>query len=98
MVTLGLGSWLGFETVVKHGAPFSRTDLAHELDRHQTDNRMLFGGSLLWQPAFIQLRQDRHQALRVVGGMEGLDDIMTSTLFLYTYPGLTTAMLTGRSR
>jgi CDP-4-dehydro-6-deoxyglucose reductase, E1 len=53
MLTLGLGSWLGFKTAVKHASPFSRTDLAQELDRHQTDNRMLFGGSLLRQPAFV---------------------------------------------
>jgi CDP-6-deoxy-D-xylo-4-hexulose-3-dehydrase len=35
-------------------APFSRTGLAHELNRHQIGNRMLYGGNLLWQPAFVQ--------------------------------------------
>jgi hypothetical protein len=32
---------------VKTGAPFIRTELAQELDRHQIGNRMLFGCNLL---------------------------------------------------
>ena len=54
---------------------------------------MLFGGNLLRQPAFVQLRQDRPEALRVVGEMVGSDEIMNSSLFLGTYPGLTEAMI-----
>jgi CDP-6-deoxy-D-xylo-4-hexulose-3-dehydrase len=86
-------SWFGFKISVKPGAPFSRTELAQELDRHQIGNRMLFGGNLLRQPAFVQLRRDRPQALRVVGEMTGSDEIMGRTLFLGTYPGLTAAQL-----
>jgi CDP-6-deoxy-D-xylo-4-hexulose-3-dehydrase len=86
-------SWFGFKIAVKPTAPFSRTELAQELDRHQIGNRMLFGGNLLRQPAFVQLRQDRPEALRVVGEMAGSDEIMGNTLFLGTYPGLTPSML-----
>ena len=86
-------SWFGFKIAVKHDAPFSRTELAQELDRHQIGNRMLFGGNLLRQPAFVQLRQDQPDALRVVGEMEGSDEIMNTALFLGTYPGLTQEML-----
>jgi CDP-6-deoxy-D-xylo-4-hexulose-3-dehydrase len=86
-------SWFGFKIAVRPDAPFSRTELAQELDRHQIGNRMLFGGNLLRQPAFVQLRHDRPEALRVVGEMTGSDTIMNSTLFLGTYPGLTEAML-----
>ena len=81
-------SWFGFKIAVKADAPFSRTELALELDRHQIGNRMLFGGNLLRQPAFVQLRADRPKALRVVGEMAGSDEIMNRTLFLGTYPGL----------
>ena len=81
-------SWFGFKIAVKPCAPFSRTELAQELDRHQIGNRMLFGGNLLRQPAFVKLRRDRPEALRVVGVMEGSDEIMNTTLFLGTYPGL----------
>jgi CDP-6-deoxy-D-xylo-4-hexulose-3-dehydrase len=86
-------SWFGFKISVKPTAPFSRTDLARELDRHQIGNRMLFGGNLLRQPAFVQLRQDIPGSLRVVGNLVGSDEIMNRTLFLGTYPGLTHSML-----
>ena len=54
---------------------------------------MLFGGNLLRQPAFVQLKHDRPDALRLATSMEGSDEIMNSTLFLGTFPGLTEAML-----
>ena len=87
-------SWFGFKIAVKCNAPFSRTELAEELDKNFIGNRMLFGGNLLRQPAFIQLLNDNPMAFRVVGDMSGSDEIMNSTLFLGTYPGLTTSMLT----
>jgi len=86
-------SWFGFKIAVKPGAPFSRTELAQELDRNRIGNRMLFGGNLLRQPAFVQLRQNKPEALRVSGEMVGSDEIMRSTLFLGTFPGLTRSML-----
>lgn len=86
-------SWFGFKIALKPGAPFSRTELAKELDRNLIGNRMLFGGNLLRQPAFVQLREDRADAMRVVGEMKGSDEIMASTLFLGTYPGHTVEML-----
>jgi CDP-6-deoxy-D-xylo-4-hexulose-3-dehydrase len=86
-------SWFGFKIAVKKGATFSRTELAQELDRKLIGNRMLFGGNLLRQPAFVQLYNDNAAALRVVGEMAGSDEIMTNTLFLGTYPGLTSHML-----
>jgi CDP-6-deoxy-D-xylo-4-hexulose-3-dehydrase len=54
---------------------------------------MLFGGNLMRQPAFVQLKQDRPEALRQVGDLADSDVIMNSTLFLGTYPGLTAAQL-----
>jgi CDP-4-dehydro-6-deoxyglucose reductase, E1 len=86
-------SWFGFKIAVKGDATFSRTELAQELDRNQIGNRMLFGGNLLRQPAFVELHQERPESMRVVGEMRGSDEIMNSTLFLGTYPGLTNEML-----
>jgi CDP-6-deoxy-D-xylo-4-hexulose-3-dehydrase len=54
---------------------------------------MFFGGNLLRQPVFVQLRKDRPSAFRVVGEMRGADEIMHQALFLGTYPGLTPEML-----
>jgi CDP-6-deoxy-D-xylo-4-hexulose-3-dehydrase len=78
---------------VKPGAPFSHTDLGRHLDAKKIGNRMLFGGNLLRQPAFVQLKKDRPTALRVVGEMPGADELMNHALFIGTYPGLTPAML-----
>ena len=87
-------SWFGFKIAVKPEAGFERTDLARELDAHKIGNRMLFGGNLLRQPAFVQLRLDQPEALRVVGEMLGSDEVMNSSLFMGTFPGLTQEMLT----
>jgi CDP-4-dehydro-6-deoxyglucose reductase, E1 len=86
-------SWFGFMIRVKPSAPFSHTDLARHLDQNKIGNRMFFGGNLLRQPVFVQLKKDRPTALRVVGEMTGADEIMHQAIFLGTYPGLTAAML-----
>lgn len=86
-------SWFGFMLRVKSSAPFSHTDLAGYLEEKKIGTRMFFGGNLLRQPAFVQLKRHRAQALRVVGTLNGADEIMNSALFLGTYPGLNQAML-----
>ena len=86
-------SWFGFMLRVRPGAPFSRTELARELDRKKIGNRMLFGGNLLRQPVMVQLCKDRPAALRIPVETVGADSIMNHALFLGTYPGLSEEML-----
>ena len=86
-------SWFGFMLLVRMGAPFSRTELARHLDACHIGNRMLFGGNLLRQPAFVQLRAEHPETLRTVGDMTGADRIMNESIFVGVYPGLTRAML-----
>ena len=73
------------------------------------DPLMFFGGNLLRQPVFVQLRKDRPDAIRLVGAngttvapvtsetiakaFSGADSIMNEAIFLGTYPGLTQEML-----
>ena len=59
-------SWFGFMIRVKSTAPFSHIDLGRHLDQHKIGNRMFFGGNLLRQPVFLQIRRDRPDAIRVV--------------------------------
>lgn len=59
-------SWFGFMLRVKPSAPFTHTDLARHLDAKKIGNRMFFGGNLLRQPVFVQLRKDRPDSFRVV--------------------------------
>jgi CDP-6-deoxy-D-xylo-4-hexulose-3-dehydrase len=86
-------SWFGFMILVRPDAPFTRRDLAVALDAAKIGNRMLFGGNLVRQPAFVQLRHDRPGAFRVVGDLAGADRIMNESVFVGVYPGLTRAMM-----
>jgi CDP-6-deoxy-D-xylo-4-hexulose-3-dehydrase len=86
-------SWFGFMLLVRPGGPFTRTQLAQHLEGKKIGNRMLFGGNLLRQPAFVELRKARPEAMRVVGDMPGADRIMNESLFVGVYPGLTAEML-----
>jgi CDP-6-deoxy-D-xylo-4-hexulose-3-dehydrase len=81
--------WFGFKIAVKPTASFSRTELAQDLDRDQIGNRILFGGNLMRQPAFVQLHQGRPEAIRVATEMQGYNEIMNSSLSLGTFPVLT---------
>ena len=86
-------SWFGFKITVKESAPFTRTELVKHLDQHKIGNRMLFGGNLVRQPAFVQLRRDNPSAMRVSCQLPEADRIMNQTFFLGTYPGLTTEQI-----
>jgi len=86
-------SWFGFMILVKEDAPFTSRDLAKHLDSHRIGNRMLFGGNLVKQPAFVQLAQDRPSAFRIVGKLTGADALMERALFIGTYPGLSHEMI-----
>jgi CDP-4-dehydro-6-deoxyglucose reductase, E1 len=86
-------SWFGFMMRIKPGAPFTKLEFAKQLNEKKVGNRMLFGGNLLRQPALVQLKKDRPDALRQVGELPGADQIMNEALFIGIYPGLTREML-----
>jgi CDP-6-deoxy-D-xylo-4-hexulose-3-dehydrase len=86
-------SWFGFKISIRPNASFSRTQLAKHLDEHLIGNRMLFGGNLLRQPAFSQIRKESPERMRIVGDLAGADRIMNDTLFVGTFPGLTDEMI-----
>ena len=102
-------SWFGFMLRVRPNAPFTHSELGRHLDDHKIGSRMLFGGNLLRQPVFVQLRKDNPGAIRVVGrdgstvqtindstisaALPGADAIMNTAIFLGTFPGLTTEQL-----
>ena len=79
--------------LVKKSAPFTRTEFVKHLDAAKIGNRMLFGGNLVRQPAFVSLKKQQPNAFRVVGDLAGADRIMNEAVFIGTYPGLTPAML-----
>ncbi|MFL5240988.1 MAG: lipopolysaccharide biosynthesis protein RfbH [Gemmataceae bacterium] len=80
-------SWFGLLLIVRDGAPFQRADLVRHLEDRQIQTRQLFGGNLLRQPAFRNIK------CRVVGGLTNTDKIMNDAFFIGVYPGLTPLML-----
>jgi CDP-6-deoxy-D-xylo-4-hexulose-3-dehydrase len=86
-------SWFGFMLLVRPSAPFTRSEFAKHLDSSRIGNRMLFGGNLVRQPAFVQLKKDSPGAFRVIGDLKGADRIMNEAVFIGVYPGLTSGQL-----
>jgi len=75
-------SWFGFFFVVRDDAPFTRDQLVHALEGARIQTRMLFGGNLLRQPAFIDAPH------RIVGGLDQTDRLLRGGVWVGVYPGL----------
>jgi CDP-6-deoxy-D-xylo-4-hexulose-3-dehydrase len=72
----------------------ARTTLARALDQAKIGKLMFFGGNLVRQPAFVQLKADTFGAgFRAIGDPAGPDRVMNESLSVGTYPGLTGPML-----
>jgi CDP-6-deoxy-D-xylo-4-hexulose-3-dehydrase len=75
-------SWFGFPLMVRIDAPFSRTELVTFLEQKKIASRMLFGGNLVRQPAYQNIRH------RVVGNLANADRTMNYAFWIGVYPGL----------
>jgi len=84
-------SWFGFSLSLKDVS--HRRPLAQFLDSHKVGNRAFFAGNLIRQPAFTQLKLQKPGAYRVIGSLDNSDYVMNRSLFVGTYPGLTSSML-----
>jgi CDP-4-dehydro-6-deoxyglucose reductase, E1 len=85
-------SWFGFLLLVRPNAPFTRDDLVRCIEAHHIQTRMLFGGNLARQPAYLTAdSHGDHPLFRSIGALPGADRIMNDAFFLGVYPGLTDA-------
>jgi CDP-6-deoxy-D-xylo-4-hexulose-3-dehydrase len=80
-------SWFGFAITIKSNSKLTRNDIIEKLDQHNIGCRLLFGGNLINQPAFIDT------PMRIVGDLKNSNFIMNNTFWLGVWPGLTKQML-----
>jgi CDP-6-deoxy-D-xylo-4-hexulose-3-dehydrase len=76
-------SWFGFPILIKKTAYFTRADIVNYLEKNHIATRMLFGGNLLKQPAYENIKH------RVVGNLENTDIVMNDLFWIGVYPGIT---------
>jgi len=72
---------------VREDAPFTRNEIVQFIESKGISTRMLFGGNLTRQPAYINAPK------RIVGELKGADTIMNNSFWIGVYPGLTDEML-----
>ena len=80
-------SWFGFPIIVREDAPFKRDDIVRYLEDHKIATRMLFGGNLLKQPAYADMKY------RAPGALVNTDLVMDNLFWIGVYPGLSREML-----
>ncbi|HUU40267.1 MAG TPA: lipopolysaccharide biosynthesis protein RfbH, partial [Desulfatiglandales bacterium] len=75
-------AWFAFPVTVREDAGFTRMELMNYLNENMIETRNLFGGNLLRQPAYQDIKH------RTIGDLKNTDRIMNDTFFLGTYPGI----------
>ena len=80
-------SWFGFALTVRKNSPVTRNELVQELNSRGIATRLLFGGNLLRQPAFIDTPR------RVVGELANTDVVMNDTFWIGVWPGISLNMV-----
>jgi len=76
----------GFPLTVRKDAPFKKNQIIEYLESKGIVTRMLFGGNLVRQPAYIGERFEK------VGNLPNSDIVMNNTFWIGVYPGINLEM------
>jgi len=75
-------SWFGFPVLVKESAPFTRSEIVNYLEKHRIATRALFGGNLIRQPAYKDIKY------KTYGNLKNTDLVMNNLFWIGVYPGI----------
>ncbi|MCL5276195.1 MAG: lipopolysaccharide biosynthesis protein RfbH [Deltaproteobacteria bacterium] len=80
-------AWFGFPITLRDNIKFTRSDIVQFLEKNKIMTRMLFGGNLIRQPAYKNIKH------KVVGDLKNADKVMNDTFFIGVYPGISDEMI-----
>ena len=80
-------SWFGFPLSVHKESSVTRNQVIRFLESRKISTRLLFGGNLLRQPAYRDIRR------RVIGDLPNTDFVMNNAFWVGVYPGITDSMI-----
>jgi CDP-6-deoxy-D-xylo-4-hexulose-3-dehydrase len=80
-------SWFGFLLAVRPEGGLTRDRVIAHLESHKIGTRLLFGGNLLRQPAYLESK------FRQVGELPNTDYVMNNVFWIGVYPGLSAEMI-----
>lgn len=75
-------SWFAFPMLIKDSASFKREELVRHLEDRHIETRFIFGGNILRQPAYKNMR------CRVAGALKNSDKVMKKGFFIGLYPAI----------
>ncbi len=78
--------WFGFLLTCREGT--DKTRIVRYLEKHGVQTRMLFGGNLIKQPCFGEMKKSG-TGYRTTGELPVTDRIMTDSFWIGLYPGMT---------
>jgi len=78
--------WFGFPLLIRKDAPFSRKEIVAYLEKNKIATRMAFGGNLIRQPAYKNIKY------KVIGDLKNTDLVMNNLFWIGVYPGINKKM------
>ena len=75
-------SWFGFMLTVRDENKINRNKLVEFLETNKIGSRLFFGGNMIKQPAYINIKK------RIHGSLDNSDYVMNNSFWIGVWPGL----------